>query len=75
MSGINWSQTTVSVFLQGVIKRPVDTGWRVFCDWCDDRAECDDSIPDGWLAVSPRADLVSRYCCPKCRKTELPSDE
>ena len=63
-----------TVYLKGVVRRPVSTGWTVLCDWCDARAECEDAIPDGWVSVGLWSDYSRRYCCPQCRKTELPDE-
>ena len=68
------SSPMVSVFLHGVIKRPVNEylDIAIQCEWCDMRFALPRAVPEGWLAVGSGA--ATRYCCSLCAALEFPDE-
>jgi hypothetical protein len=71
------SSPFVTIFLDGLIKRPVRDNVHVYCDWCGAETLPDERglafgirLPDGWRFI-PRIDAADDYMCPTCVKTEL----
>lgn len=65
-----------SVFLHGVIKRPITEEKRLMsCAWCDQTHDYFDVTPDGWLKLGSGS--TARHCCPLCIPNVMPdySDE
>lgn len=72
----------MTIFLDGLIKRPMSDDLNLGCAWCevsvrvpfprDNRATdwMHASVPEGWRLIGPSDD--SRYMCPACVKTEIP---
>lgn len=56
-----------SVFLHGIIRRPVDAPPRLMaCGWCGEAHEYHDTTPDGWTWTG------RMHCCPACAPNVLP---
>lgn len=58
----------VSVFLHGVVKRPVgDAGHlHIACGWCDEKVQYNNTTPEGWSVIG------NNYCCSDCAQNVLP---
>ena len=58
----------VSVFLHGVIKRPVgDVGQiKLSCGWCEEKTDYHNTTPEGWALVG------KIHCCPTCAPMAFP---
>jgi hypothetical protein len=72
----------MTIFLDGLIKRPMSDELNLGCAWCevsvripfprDNRATdwMHTVVPEGWHLVEAPADC--RYMCPLCVETEIP---